>query len=144
MAEFMIPEGHIVVPRGGRPPKVARDVAVSLAKMTRTSHHGELVKQADPWILGKWKDSVGISDESTIRRAVSNAASHLNASFIAINGTMAAAFKAPIRDGSTGWIWAEGMIEAQAVTVRNVSAQITADMVKMKPTSLATRQLFAR
>lgn len=65
-----IPAGMVLIKKGGRPKADARNLAVYLTRVWRTEILGEQVKQADAWILDHWGNSNGITEESTIRRAI--------------------------------------------------------------------------
>lgn len=65
-----IPTGMVLIKKGGRPKADARNLAVYLTRVWRTEILGEQVKQADAWILNHWGNANGITEESTIRRAI--------------------------------------------------------------------------
>jgi hypothetical protein len=67
-----VPEGHIVIRKGGRPPKTARDAAVLLARFWRTKCIGETAKMADEWIVAKFKVH-GLTAERHVRMRLAKA-----------------------------------------------------------------------
>lgn len=65
-----IPDGMVLVKKGGRPKSDSRNIAIFMNRLWRTEILGESVKAADSWILEHWKNRNGITEESTIRRAI--------------------------------------------------------------------------
>lgn len=67
-AEIELPPGFVLCPKGGRPPKVARDMAVFLA-LIWFEHKGVHTKKAAEWIMKKFN----FGERSEVRRARRNA-----------------------------------------------------------------------
>lgn len=75
-----VPPGFVVVPKGGRPPKTARDAAILLARGWRMQCIGETAKKADEWIVDSFKlhgltsarhvrTRIGIAEKTTFLHA---------------------------------------------------------------------------
>ena len=127
-----IPEGMVLIKKGGRPRSEARNIAVFMTRLWRTELLGESVKAADAWILDHWKSRNGITEESTIRRAIRAAkdgplrsavlyrvASSFNPATGEFNFNVDAPIKIQMLDdepmiGSTVWTWTEGAKYASA------------------------------
>ena len=65
-----IPDGMVLVKKGGRPKSDARNIAVLMTRIWRTEILGESKKNSDAWTLEHWGNKNGISEDSTIRRAI--------------------------------------------------------------------------
>lgn len=64
-----IPPGMVLVPKGGRPRKYARDAGVYLAYQWRRALFKESAKEAEVWILEAWKHR-GLSESAHVRAAI--------------------------------------------------------------------------
>lgn len=121
-----LPPGYVICPKGGRPPKEARDVAVFLARQWRTGHLMEHTKTADDWILNRFK----FSERSEIRRSIrkANAAHGINQGnwmmLVVKQGVfyLPGAIYAPI-PGKKGWAWCDEMDEAIQIQAVNLNVK---------------------
>ncbi|WP_299066994.1 hypothetical protein [Accumulibacter sp.] len=117
--EIELPPGWVLCPKGGRPPKVARDVAVFLA-LAWFDHKNVHTKVAADWII----DHFGFSERSEIRRARRKAARACSGQWVLVVFRKALFFTpatgpAPT-PGATGWAWCDEMREALPIRVANV------------------------
>ena len=64
-----VPPGMMLVPKGGRPRKYARDAGVYLAYLWRRTLFKESAKDAEAWILEAWKHR-GLSEAAHVRAAI--------------------------------------------------------------------------
>jgi hypothetical protein len=128
-----IPDGMVLIKKGGRPRSDARNVAILLTRLWRTELLHEPVKRADEWILNHWQGRNGITEESTIRRAIraANEGPLKNYMFYRVSSsydssTGAMEFAGPVKvqcsdnemtRGSTVWTWDEGMKAANSYTL---------------------------
>ncbi|NDP61073.1 hypothetical protein [Polaromonas sp.] len=143
--KFEIPHGYVLRKAGGRPPKDARNIAIFLAKHFQTKHLGNSARKADEWILKQWSTR-GLTDDAHVRRACREASPLLNKHFIIASSDGLAFVKAvegPIKNGSKGWIWADGLLEAFPVEVKNFEATTHSENYNFSPLALAARSLFA-
>lgn len=121
-----IPDGWVVVPRGGRPPKHARNVAVFLALQWRQEREREKRHQAIAWAAVKWPE---LGDERSVQRAVNKAKGAISLYGVVINSDRFSMFldshpalwPGPVPVGATGWLWVVG--EKEAVRVRATKVQ---------------------
>lgn len=120
MTKLELPEGLIAVPLGGRPPKIARDVAVWLGYFWQTEHKGERSKRATAWVM----EHFGLTgDDSQIRRSRRKAQRKLgtrNCLLAIVQDSVVIYVPTdgikPIA-GATGWAWTATMLEAVQVRV---------------------------
>lgn len=112
--------------KGGRPTRQARDMAIWLARHWMVNEKGMTKKAADISIIETWgKD--GVAEESSVRRAIRMAEKRELAGHwmvAAFNKRLMKALKLPFYEGQPGWIWADGMLEAQRTATKNVSVKI--------------------
>lgn len=126
VAEELQRRGLVAQPKGGRPPKVARDVAVFLAHHWRRNELQETAAQSAEWIVDVWK-YLGIMRPENVRARLSVAKKALPKQMLLISTHDGAviAIKAPaetplqpwIHEGAPGWLWAPGMAEAMQLQV---------------------------
>ena len=147
-----LPPGYIIVKKGGRPKKEARDAAVFLARFWRMKLHGETATSAEAWIVKSWEGlgkeaSKGIGEEAHVRSAIKRTrARGLNQSLLitiegvclAIEGVKTVQGWATV-EGARGWAWANGMHEAQEVRIKNLHMH-----EPFNPISKALREAFPR
>ena len=110
----------VVPQRGGRPPKLARDVAVMLFHHLRVNHNGGGSNKAAAEAVGLFD----LSDPGDVRRCIRNARKCFRDSVIFVIGDAALIFPASgvyPRIGSIGWGWAENMPEAIQLRVRSTA-----------------------
>lgn len=117
-----IPEGYIVVKKGGRPKSTLRDLAVFIAYKLKTRELGKGYL-ANEWIIEKF----GLNDAGHIRTCRRNAGNILKKQWVAIviNSRTVYIFPTIITaegsvttpEGSVGWGWAEGCATAVEVKV---------------------------
>jgi len=62
-----VPEGFVLVPKGGRPPKTARDAAILMARHWRMHLLGESAKDADSWIVQQFD---GLTEARHVRARI--------------------------------------------------------------------------
>lgn len=116
-----VPDGWVVVPRGGRPPKHARNVAVFLAVQWREEREREKRHQAIAWAAAHWQE---LGDDRSVKRAVAKAKKAFGRCGIVVNADTfsmivdsdRASWPAPALAGASGWLWGVG--EREAVRVR--------------------------
>jgi len=129
-----LPDGMILVKKGGRPRADARNIAVLMTRLWRTKILNESVKQADAWILDHWHFRNGITEESTIRRAiraaeggplsgyeisrVPNSYAPLTSECFFDGPVIFEAFKHPRMNGDNVWFWKERMKNAVPYTLK--------------------------
>ena len=143
--KFEIPHGYVLRKSGGRPPKDARNIAVFLAKHLQKEHLGNSASAANCWIIERWINR-GISEDAHVRRACREATPLLNKHFIITSNagpTFVKAVEGPIKNGSKGWIWADGLFEALPIEVENFNATIHEETFNLSHLCLAARGLFA-
>lgn len=122
---MIIPEGYVLVPKGGRPPKHARDIAVFLASIWREDAHHEKRWQAHEWAVATWPE---LGDSANVRKAIRKAKGALPKRGM-INVTTAfvmhieAAAPLIVEPGASGWIWCEGMKDAAKIVASNVKTE---------------------
>lgn len=123
-----LPDGMILVKKGGRPRADARNIAVLMTRLWRTNILNESVKQADAWILDHWHFRNGITEESTIRRAIRaaeggplagyeirrlpNSYAPLTTETFFDGPVIFQAAKHPMMNGDNVWFWKERMKNA--------------------------------
>lgn len=117
--EIKIPTGFILVPKGGRPKKTERDMAVLIARVIKK---GELNKVylANDWVIGEF----GLNDAGHVRSCLKKAKEHLPDKFLTVDfGESAILMGVQISEGgmtviekgSSAWFWAKGEKEATEV-----------------------------
>jgi hypothetical protein len=81
-----IPPNMVLIPRGGRPRKDSRNVAVYLAYHWRRELVGESARLAEEWVISQWRYS-GITDPAHVRATVKRARDRtwLKNSYLAFN-----------------------------------------------------------
>lgn len=124
VAEELQRRGLVAHRKGGRPPKVARDVAVFLANHWRRNQLHETAAQAAEWIITEWKDD-GIKREENVRARLAAAKKALprqmmliglpSGAVVAIEAPAEAPLQPAIREGAGGWLWAPEMTVALQV-----------------------------
>jgi hypothetical protein len=113
--DVSVPDGYVLVKKGGRPASLLRDMAVYLAHPAKKVEFGK-GWLADEWIVQTFK----LTDASHIRKCRQKARKAATNSFWAYSqGGMRMLFPLTtsptgkvVLAGSKGWIWAEGMLEA--------------------------------
>lgn len=142
-----IPDGMILVKKGGRPKADARNIAVLMTRQWRTKILKERVKQADAWILDHWSSRNGMTEESSIRRAIRAAKGgplngyeidRLPNSYEPLTGkcffdgpVTFEAYKYPLMNGAIVWVWREGMKNAGQYIVDNPQVEfVIVDEIK--------------
>lgn len=118
-AEIELPPGYVLCPKGGRPPKVSRDVAVFLALVWFDGKNVHTKAAAD-WIMTHF----GFSERSEIRRARRKAARACPGKWVFFGFGKSMFFfpatgPAPT-PGATGWAWCDELREALPVMASNV------------------------
>lgn len=120
-----VPDGFIVVKRGGRPPKHARDIAVFLAVDWRVQHLREKRYQAHDWVTDTWD---GLSDAAAVRKALRKARKVLSKQAYVVmqpagaDGAMfvTAVLGGVVTEGAKVWLWMLGELEAREGLAKNV------------------------
>ena len=132
--ETELPPGWIICRKGGRPPRVARDMAVLSASIwldLKDVH----TKKADEWIIEKFN----FSDRSQVRRALRKAKQEFPGPWGAFTTENLVAIVTMVGCGisqdpnAIGWAWREGMTEA---------VQINPATVKFYPHPESNRELM--
>jgi len=152
-----LPPGYIIVKKGGRPKKEARDAAVFLARFWRMEVHGETATSAEAWIVKSWEGlgkeaSKGIGEGAHVRAAIKRSrARGLNQSILGIFGGACFATEAKkiggyaaVTEGARSWAWANGMHEAIEMRVTNVRSRTVFVPEPFNPISKALRETFPR
>lgn len=136
----LIPDGFVLVKKGGRPKNEARDAGVFLAKVWRTQHCSETATVAEQWIVDSWErigsnESRGIGETAHVRAAIKRAKDRgLNQSLLMIDqasGLCTAVelerhdSSSNLKDGARSWHWKDGMPLALEGRVKNL--RVTAD-----------------
>lgn len=103
---LVIPDGYVLSPRGGRPTKHARDIAILLGLKWRQRYHREKRYQAMKWAREHWR--LG-EDDAEVRKIVRKARTALiEFGFILCGPDGASAF-----GGRWMWTWRVGSLEAE-------------------------------
>lgn len=131
VAEAQVPPGFVLVKKGGRPKKEARDAAIFLAKIWRMQHCDESSSEAEDWIIAAWEslgkeESAGIGDDANVRSAIRRARERgLSESMVTVyeNGMCVALESANggLKNGARVWVWNEGMHIALEGKVRDLT-----------------------
>ena len=126
VAEELQRRGLVAQRKGGRPPKVARDVAVFLADKWRRNELDETAAQSAEWIVEAWKHG-GIMRPENVRARLAAAKKAMPKQMMLIitRGGCVVAIEAPaqtplqpwIHEGAYGWLWAPGMAVAMKLQV---------------------------
>lgn len=111
---FEIPDGYVLTKKGGRPPAVARNIAVRLARLWKMASCGAKAIEADLWIIEQWR-AKGIKEERHVRRAVEKGHAPLSGCVIVTNPANGCCLAQPVRavPGAVAWVWYPGLLEAQ-------------------------------
>jgi hypothetical protein len=138
-AGVLVPEGLELRRAGGRPPKVARDVGVMLARQKKFEEFGTYAL-ADAWVLEHWKHH-GLTDSKHVRDRCAAAKKKLPQRFLLIFSARlatlvevdpmavrlltidGAAVPAGALPGGQCWLWCDEMYEAAEARVRTPAAQ---------------------
>jgi hypothetical protein len=113
MDEIQELPGFFLCKIGGRPPKTGRDIAIWMARNNRISIHGDLVKDADAFILDHWKS--GVTESAHIRRIIKRVDESLGDYYSIFSEHFCYSLQQPIKKDSIGWIWLSTTKEAQKV-----------------------------
>jgi hypothetical protein len=122
-----LPEGLTLVPtpKGGRPPKMARDMAVWMAHFFRVQHKGDGSNSAAAWAVEYFNFSSAADVRRSIRKAKKD---HKGANFLFVVVGEAVFFLPSDgalrpRPGAIGWAWSEGYQEALQTKVADGPAK---------------------
>lgn len=112
LKNIQLPKGMHIQKTGGRPPKDAKFIAITLARIWQIEHCKQKASSADSWILEKWgKD--GVSDEAHIRaivrRMTKGLMAPLNKTLHVHSDQMVFAISP---SNKKGWLWCEPLTEA--------------------------------
>lgn len=123
--EIKIPEGYVMIPKGGRPKKTARDIALFIAFLLKKEELGK-VYLAHDWIMQNFKH---VNDSGHVRACLKKAKKALPKSFFLahIEG-VTFLVPPPIANGSILWGWAPGDENATEMVIRNFVA--TAELLE--------------
>ena len=121
--ELKLPPGYMICRKGGRPPKLARDMAVLAASIWLQSKDMS-AREADYWIIEEFKFKS--DDPSEVRRSLRKAKMALPrewgafvvGNFVTIVETVGSCISA--NPDAKGWAWREGMLKAVKIMPSSV------------------------
>lgn len=116
-----VPEGFVLVPRGGRPPKHARDVAVFLMRHLMCIHEKQKAAEFERTAV----EHFDLSDEAAVRKRVKAARTALRGRWVTVVvGKAVFTLPAPAltpTPGAKGWAWCHDFKEALRIEVTRSS-----------------------
>lgn len=122
-----VPEGFLVVKKGGRPPKHARDIAVHLAVLWRVEMLREKHHQAHDWAMDTWP---ALGDGAAVRKSIRKARGVLKGRgqlAMMTNAIMFTRTESPnfVPEGAEVWMWFLGELEALKLRAVNCKTTIS-------------------